>query len=179
MSISMRSILWKWWLTIFLKWKTPLDSLVYQDLEYAIDGQAHKWEDNRIWKLPIILLPFASVLLGLDECSSSEFSLWLLLCSIRLRAWNGSWLNLTPPTWDLCHILQVQKQRQVQRGLSTGKLWQTTEFKPILAISCLADHVVYNSKYSWWCWNHQSRQQAAQLVSNFKMKGNYCSSSGV
>lgn len=171
----MSSILWKWWPAIFLKGKTPLDSLVNQNLEYGIDGQAHKWEDNCIWKPPVILLPFASVLLSFYECSSSEFSLWLLLCNVRLRVFDGSWLNLTPPTWDLTFCWC----RQDQRGLSAGKLWQMTEFNSILAIPFLADHMVYNSKYSWWCWNHQFCQQAAQLVSNFKMKGNYSSTSGV
>lgn len=160
---------WIPWLTIKKK----------KDLEYAIDGQAHKWEDNLICKPPIILLPFTSVLLDLDQCSSSEFNLWLLLFSIRLGAFDGSWLNLMQPTWDLSHILQVQTQRQDQRALSTRKFWQTTEFKPILAIPFLVDHMVYNSKYTWWCWNHQFCQQAAQLVSNFKMKGNCCSSSEV
>lgn len=173
---SMRSICWKWWLTIFRKWKTPLDALVNQDLEYATDRQAHKWEDNHIWKPRILLLPFATVLVILDEHSSSEFSLWLLLCSIRLRVFDGSWLNLMAPSWDLSHILQIQKQRQDRKGLSMGKLsrWQNaTQFRPFLA-----DHTVYNSQYSWWCCNHQSYQWAAQLVFNFKMKGNCCCSLG-
>lgn len=125
---STRSILWKWEPTIFPKWQTPLDSLVNQDLEYAMDGQACKLEDNCIWKPPILFLPFASVLLGLEECSSSEFSLCLLLCSWRLRAFDGSWLPLMPPTWDLSHILQVQnrdRKREVYSPENSGR-WQNS-----------------------------------------------------
>lgn len=60
-----------------------------------------------------------------------EFSLWFRLCNIRLRAFDGSWLNLIPPSWDLSLILQMQKWiREVDPWEDSGRWQNSTQFWP-------------------------------------------------
>lgn len=157
----LRSICWNWLLTIFLKSKMPLVALLNQNLEYGTAGQARKWENKCDWKPLIIIFSFTFILLILNEYNSFRWDLWLLLCKTRLSVW---WLLIKSPVTFLRSVSYFIAEKAVtepQRVLSARKLWQMAGFDLVPAFPLLTDHIIYNSKCSWWCCNHWSSSNVA------------------
>lgn len=118
-------------------------------------------------------------------CCPADFRrvrfLWIqsLILALQYKAQSIWWLLIKFYTTFLRFVPHFADAKMDQRCWSMGRFWQVTEFNPILALPFLADHNINNSKYIWWCCNHQSCQWAAQLVFNFRIKGNCCCSSGL